>query len=353
MRCPLVYTLAIVAFGRLPAHADGVAEEVSAGNVPHIQGSPGSTWIADKLTGMWEPGDDWQLRLDVTGTRYMTTKASDVLLANLAVEYDPSNHWILRLGAGGSPSSTADSSMPVQLQDLRGTSITADTKLKTATASASGSAWLGYETAGEGAVETSVLFSASVTELQSLQQVTSVRGRNGQMVTLDQLRTFCMSHPCAGGLGSALDGQAASVGQLVLGAGLSEQLFQDTDVGLDGSYYLYDKDPTQVGYFSVTRAGQTSLAGGGIGLAPVLYSVMPSLIHRFGRVMVMSSVAYSKYVDAQGSDVTATVRLQIKLAQGGDRRLKLWAKLTGSRDVDQMNTTSKAGSAALGVQYAW
>jgi hypothetical protein len=85
------------------------------------------------------------------------------------------------------------------------------------------------------------------------------------------------------------------------------------------------------------------------GMAEARYEPDP----RFGRVMVMSSVAFSKYVDAQGSDVTATVRLQIKLAQGGDRRLKLWAKLTGSRDVDQLNTTSKAGSAALGVQYAW
>jgi hypothetical protein len=37
----------------------------------------------------------------------------------------------------------------------------------------------------------------------------------------------------------------------------------------------------------------------------------------------------------------------------GDTRLKLWAKLTGSRDIDQRNTVSKAGSVALGTQCTW
>jgi hypothetical protein len=353
MRRPLVHALAIVAVGRSLAHADGAIEEIAAGNAPHTQGSPGATWIADKLAGIWEPGDDWQLRLDVTGTRYFHTKASDLLLANLSVEYDPSAHWILRLAAGGSPSSTSNTTMAVQVQDLLGSPITADAKLETSSASASGSAWLGYETVGDGAVETSAIVSASVTELASRQDITSVQGRNGQMLTLAQLRAFCASHPCASGLGNALDGQSASLLQVALGAGVSEQLYQDTDVGLDGTYYLYDKDPAQVGSFSVTRAGQTAGAGGGIGIAPVLYSVMPSLVHRFGPVMAMSGVAYSKYVDDQGYDVTATLRIQYKLAFDGDRRLKLWGKLTGSRDVDQAHATSKAGSVALGMQYAW
>jgi len=267
MRRPAVPALAsallgvLGALGRSPAHADGAIEEISAGSAPHTQGSPSATWIADKLAGIWEPGDDWQLRLDVIGTRYLGEKASDMVLANLAVEYAPTAHWILRLAAGGSPSSTTSSTMPVQMQDLRGNPITADAKLRAATASASGSAWLGYETAGDGAAETTASVSASVTELDARQDLTSAEGRNGQVVTVDQLRAFCAAHPCTSGLGSALDGESSSVVQLVLGAGLSEQLFQDTDVGVDGAYYLYDKDPTQAGTFSATRAGQTAGAG--------------------------------------------------------------------------------------------
>jgi hypothetical protein len=352
-RLLVLVILVILVGGRSLAYADGVIQEVSAGNAPHSQGSPSSTWIADKLAGIWEPGDDWQLRLDVTGTHYLGDQAGDLVLANLSIEYAPTAHWTLRLLAGGSPSSKSHATTAVQLQDLRGNPITADAKLATATASASGAAAVGYETAGDGALEAGATLSASVTQLDARQDLTSVQGRNGQTVTVDQLRTFCASHPCMNGLGTALDGSLASVRQLVLGAGVSVQLWQDTDVGVDGAYYLYDQDPTQVGTLSVTRAGQTAGAGGGIGIAPVLYSVMPSLVHRFGPVMAMAGVAYSQYVDALGTGVTATLRLQYRLALDGDRRLKLWAKLTGSRDVDPMNATSKAGSAALGVQYQW
>jgi hypothetical protein len=351
MRRRLLLVLVLVTVGRDPARADGAAEEMSAGHSPPAQGSPSSTWVADKLSGLWEPGDDWQLRLDLTETRYFDTQASDVTLANLAVEYDPNAHWILRVAVGGSPSSTADSTSVVQARSAAGAPITGDARITTASASASGSASLGIETAGDGDVETSALITASVTQLDSTQQVIEVQGRKGQTLTLMQLRAFCASHPCANGLGSALDGEAARVHQLAVGASLSEQLFQDTDVGLDGTYYLYDQDPTQVGFLSVARAGQS--AAGGLGIAPVLYSVMPSLIHRFGPLMAMSSVAYSKYVDQQGHDVSATLRLQYKLAFDGDRRLKLWAKLTGSHDVDQMNATSEAGSISLGAQYTW
>src|SRR5512140_2756355 len=116
MHRPLLYALAIVAMGRVPARADGALEEVSAGNTSHVQGSPSSTWIADRLAGIWEPGDAWQVRLDVTGTRYVHTSASDMLLASLSVEYDPSTHWILRLAAAGSPPSTAASTTSLQAQ---------------------------------------------------------------------------------------------------------------------------------------------------------------------------------------------------------------------------------------------
>jgi hypothetical protein len=348
----LLCACVLVIAGRAPARADGVAEEMSAGSSPHPDGAPSSTWIANKLSGMWEPGEAWQLRLDVTGTRYFDASASNAALANLAVEYDPDGHWILRLAAGGSPASTSDAKSVVQAPSAAGgAAIAADARIATTSSSASGSAALGYDTAGDGDLETSALVTASVTQLDSVQRITEIQGRRGQMLTVAQLQDLCAAHPCAGGLASALDGVPARIRQLVLGGSLSAQLYQHTDIGLDGSYYLYDQDPTQVGSLSLTRAGQTS--GGGLAIAPVLYSVMPSLIHRFGPVMVMSSVAYSKYVDQQGHDVSATLRLQYKLAFDGDRRLKLWAKLMATRDVDQMNAATAAGSVSLGTQYTW
>jgi len=351
MQRPAVYVLALVVAGQSSARADGVVEELSAGTSPAPEGAQAPSWLTDKLAGIWEPGDDWQLRLDVSGTRTFHAQASDLAVASASVEYDPDAHWSLRLAVGGSPSSTSESTMLVRAETAMGNAAAGDAAVLATSSSLTGSAWLGYDTAGDGAAETSIIASASAISLDSQQQITSVTGRRGQELSLDELRAFCAGHPCAAGVTGALAGASTRLGQLVLGAGVSETLYQDTDLGLDGAYNLYDKDPTQVGAFSPTRAGQT--LGGGTGIAPVLYSVTPSVAHRFGRIMAMSSVAYSRYVDGQGYALDATVRVQLKLAYDGDQRLKLYAKLTGSRDVDAQAAVSKAGSLGLGVQYAW
>jgi hypothetical protein len=346
---PVVYLIALTA-AAAPARAGGVVEELSAGTTPSASGAPSSSWLTDRLAGIWEPGDDWQVRLDLTGTRYFHVTADDRAVASVSVEYDPDAHWIVRLATGGSPSSSSETSTPVKAMSARGTAITGDAAVTSSSASLSGSAWLGYETAGDGDAETTANVSAGVVALDTRQQITSVRGRNGAMLTLDQVRAFCAMQPCAGGIVSALDGAPAPLHQLVLGAGASEQLFQRTELGIDGAYYLYDQDPTQVGALAITRAGQAG--SGGTGIAPVRYSATPSVIQRLGRVMAMASVTYSRYVDDQGWAVDAAIRIQVKLAPG-DTRLKLWAKLTGSRDVDQKIAVSKAGSVALGTEYAW
>lgn len=346
---PAVCLALLLAAGSRPARADGVVEELSAGTTPQAASAPSSSWLTDKLAGIWEPGDDWQIRIDLAGTRYFHIRADDLAVANLSVEYDAGAHWIARLAAGGSPASSIDSAVPVKAVNARGNPIAGDATLVSTTSSLSGSAWLGYETAGDGDAETTANLGASVTALTSREQIASIAGRNGQTITLDQVRAFCAMQPCQGGLGAALDGTTTPLHQLVVTAGLSELLFQVTELGVDGAYYFYDQDPAQVGTLSITRAGQT-MTSGGIGIAPVRYSVTPSVIQRIGPVMVMGSAAYSKYVDSLGWAVDAALRVQIKLPLG-DTRLKLWAKLTGSRDVDQMSTVSKAGSVALGTQY--
>jgi hypothetical protein len=341
--------LALLLVASRPARADGVVEEVSAGTMPQASSAPSASWMTDKLAGIWEPGDDWQVRLDLAGTRYFRIRADDVAVANLSVEYDAGAHWIARLAAGGSPASSIDTAVPVKAVNARGNAVAGDATLGSRTSSLSGAAWLGYETAGD--AETTASLGATATALTTREQIASITGRNGQAITLDQVRAFCAMQPCKNGLGAALDGAIVPLDQVVVTAGVSEQLFQVTELGLDGAYYFYDRDPTQVATISITRAGQT-LTSGGIGIAPVRYSLTPSVIQRIGPVMVMASAAYSKYVDDQGWAVDATLRIQVKIALG-DHRLKLWAKLAGSRDVDAMSTVSKAGSVALGTQYTW
>jgi hypothetical protein len=349
MRSSFVFAVLVLA-GRT-ARADGALEELSAGTVPQTATSAQSTWVTDKLAGMWEPSDEWQVRLDLSGTHAIANdKAGDVLLATLGVEYDP-GHWMFRIAGGGSPTSTTSSSMALTLPGPMGV-INADGQLSSQASSLTAAASAGYDTAGDGAVETTVMVTANATRFDALQQLDAVTGNGGMTYTLDQLRDFCSKRTCSKDLNSTLAAQATTLNQVALGASISEQLFGDTDVGVDGAYYLYDNDPTTIGYYSSLAAARTT-SSTGIGIAPMQYMVSPSLIHRFGPLMVMTSASYGKYVGTDGYDTSATVRVQYKLNLGGDRRLKLWTKATGSRDHDAANALSKSGSLALGVQFAW
>ena len=325
------------------AHADGALEEVSAGSVPQTSTSARSTWLADKIAGMWEPGEAWQIRIDLTGTRVSST--SDVLLATVGVEYDPDGHWMFRVVGGGSPSARSVSTTPVQLATTQ-----ENAQLQSDASSVSGTASAGYDTAGAGDLEMTALVIANATRFEAQQQITSVDTRDGQTMTAQQLRDFCATRPCATRLAGLLDPQSSTLDQVSIDAALSAQLYRTTDVGIDGTYYLYDKDPATLG--SSVGVGRTT-TGAAIGIAPLQYTVAPSLIHRFGALMTMASVSYGRYVDQEGTDLTATLRVQYKLKLGADRRLKVWAKLTGSRDRDQMNALSSSGSLALGTQFSW
>ncbi len=349
----LLVTIALAAL-HTRAYADGALEELSAGTVPQTASTPQSTWLADKLAGFWEPSEALQVRLDVTGTRTSESKgdASDILLVNLGVEYDPDTHWTLKLIAGGSPTSTSFTTSNVEVHTATSI-IRGDTRVQSDASSISAGAWAGYDTDGDSNYETSALISLNGTHYDTLPQLASVRSKSGQMVTPQQVRDSCATNPCSPTLVAALAAQSTTLDQLVIDGALTEQLYKNTDVGLDGAYYLYDKDPTTSGYSTTVGLGRSTIGSGVIGIAPFQYAIAPSVIHRWGPLMALTSLSYGKYADELGYNVTPSLRLQYKFKLDDDRRLKVWIKASGSRDVDQLGAVSKSGSLATGLQYTW
>lgn len=346
------------------ARADGALDELSAGASQQTPTNPRASWVADKLGGIWDASELWQVRLDVTGTRESGAKPAagstfgasggTIFLVNASTEYDPDDHWSYKLAAGFSPRSSSSTSTSVQAQGLGGNTTAADARLKSTTQTVSGAAWVGYDTAGGGDFETSGLVTATVNVFDTQQQITAVQDKTGKVLNLQQIKDFCATHPCSSQLQASLTGQSAQLAQFVLDASVSEQLHGHTDVGLEAAYYLYNTDPTQVGYFSVTSVGRTSTFGGGVGIAPLLVTAMPSAIYRWGTGWTaLVSFTYGKYVSDQGYNLTAAFRLQYKWKLEGSRRLKLYAKLVGARDADQTNNISKSGILAFGAQFTW
>ncbi|HUJ58053.1 MAG TPA: hypothetical protein VLX92_06160 [Kofleriaceae bacterium] len=347
--------LAVLALAAGPARAGGASDELSAGSLETSAGGPRSTWTADKLGAIWDASDDWQLRFDLTATHDFATRPAtgfgdsggNIWLANLSIEYDPDSHWSLRGFGGGSPSATLETGTTVPLA-----SATADAQLESTASSVTAGASAGYETGDLGAWETSAVVTVTGNAFDSLQQITDVMNRTGQMESTQQVKDYCASHRCSAQLTGALDAQDETLGELVLDASLSEQIHRNTDVGIDGAYYLYDKDPTQLGYFALTAVGRTA-TGAGMPIAPLQFTVAPDLVQRWGGLMAMASCSYGQYVDAQGSDVSATLRLQYRFKLDAGRRLKLWSKLIVSRDIDDSGNVLASGSLSLGAQYSW
>ena len=136
-RLPVLTVAALLAAPAL-AHAGGVLDELSAGTAPGASGGAASSWIADRLGAIWDVTEDWQLRLDVSGTRYLEQPATTVATVGASIEYDPDAHWSLRLAGGGSPRAETRSSQAVKAQTATGAAITVDAAVRSATSSITG-----------------------------------------------------------------------------------------------------------------------------------------------------------------------------------------------------------------------
>jgi len=128
-----------------------------------------------------------------------------------------------------------------------------------------------------------------------------------------------------------------------------------TDLSLDGAYYVYDKDPTQVGYVAVGQQGRTSSAdvgfGNGLPIAPLRGTARLGVATRFANMSFSASFGFGQYVSdgVESYDLSLALRLQYKLAD----HWKLWVRGSGQRDVDSTGVVSYGGLAALGVRASF
>ena len=172
------------------------------------------------------------------------------------------------------------------------------------------------------------------------------------MLTTRQVGDHCTTHQCSDELRASLSPKGTRLTQLAINAGVMHTMEGNGDLGLSASYYLYDKDPTQVGYFSLATLGRGNL-GNGVSIAPRRYSFSPSIGNRWGALSGTLAVTYGVYIRELGYDLTTSAKVQYKLKLDGSTRLKLFSKLAGSWGADQDGNTTSAVSMALGAQYTW
>jgi hypothetical protein len=347
---------AIVVARAANAHADAVVEELSAGASLSASTTPSVSWIADRVAGVWEISPRWQVRVDLGATRAMAPtdedEASTVFTTSASAEFAPDAHWTFSLLAGWSPASTTRSSATVLDDTLPGGWGEADAQLTARSAMMSVAASADYDTGGTSDHETSASITLGANHFQSIQAITSITDPDGEMLTLPEVGDHCDLHECSRALEAALRPKGMLLTQLAISAGVMHTIEGDGDLGLGATCYLYDKDPTQVGYFSLATLGRGNL-GNGSGVAPLRYAVSPSIGNRWGSLSGTLGVTYGIYIQDLGYDLTTSLRVQYKLKLDGDKRLKLYGKLVGSWGADPDGNPTAALSTALGAQYSW
>ena len=101
-----------------------------------------------------------------------------------------------------------------------------------------------------------------------------------------------------------------------------------------------------MGYFSVVAVGRTISTGGGIPLAPLQYSVRPSLQRRFGGFSLDGSYQFGRYVADLGTSHAVSVRAQYRFSKAW----RAWVRVGGQVDLDADGNSTGAGSVAAGLR---
>jgi len=348
------------------AHAHTVSDEVALGSTQHTEQNPRSGSLSNTFSGMFEASDALSLSVDlglthdngtasVASARAGASSGGNILLGTLTVDALLWEKWLLAAGVNVSPRSVTTSRVPVPLVDTLGRETEADAELRTASNVLGFMISGGYATAGLSDFEASADASLGLTRFSVQQSITEIQTALGPL-SAEQVRTFCMRPAlsrqrrslCKTVL-SVLKNQPSTLNQLRLSVSFTGTIFQDTDIGILASLYGYDGDPTEVGYFSVLAVGRSVSLGNGIPLAPLQFSLRPSVTHRFGRLSLDGSYQFGRYVDDEGAFHALSLRAQYRF----NKTWRAWLRFSGQVDLDADGKPLRSSAVSVGVRCAF
>jgi hypothetical protein len=352
-RLPAACLMAWAALGAArTAHAGGVGAEVSAGATEATAESPRTAYLANLVNGTVDLAETFSLRLDAAFT-HLTAEGGpsggDIFRFALYGDWYPTPHLAFGTQGNYSPRSETRAWTQVYFMDAARDRVDrADALLVSDTSSYGFGLDAEYDTAGESALETVVGLGADVLVYETGQRIAKAQTADGVEVTPFRIAEYCRPNPCPPELEAVLAGTGSgAIDQLKLSATLIETLFQDTDLGVRGAYYLY-RSEEGAGFFSLASFGRGAPAGEVV-VAPLRFTVRPSVVQRFGPFQVGLWSEYGQYVPGQGYHVIVGLKLQHRFT----RSWKAWLGGTGQHDVVGSGGTMLTTSASLGARLTF
>ena len=345
----------------LPAtlHAHAVGDEVSVNTTPALatDGTPTRTF-SNTLSGTIDVVED-RVGIDLL---YSVLKDESGTLRHfmlLGGDFTPTEHWNFSLTLSGTPikhegvygldSSVYDPCLNVEKLGDGATAVKAKAAcakgkkaptgvLQTRDGTVGAAVSAGYDTAGETDFETSADVTLGLTHY-SLDQTPAIQIGNTVIPVCSKKLADCKTSR----------GQAFldTLNQFKISVGVTETLFESTDVGLRGNLYLFDQDPTSAGEH-ISRLGQP--VGAGIPIAPLVFEIRPSVNHRFGKLFAANlSFTRGKYVGEDGNENILAAKVTFKPVHA----FRTWLSLALQRDSSTDPTVQGAASnyLSLGIEF--
>lgn len=326
------------------ALAHDLSVDVAATGTAPSEDNPRTGSLGMSAAGSYDLNDAWSLTGMAVYTRDFATRTSDsyspgsnVFLFSAGVMWLPTDSLMTMLTLSLSPPVEQSNATTVTGPLGRETGVVINSRT-----SSFGAMWNGlWSSAGLSNLEHTLDVSLGFNRYSVIQRLFVPNS-----IASNTLRDACEANPMIA-LCPLFRGIATPLWQGRFGAGYTATIALRTEVGLDGTLFLYDQPPADVGYFSLVSFGRD--LGMGVPVLPLQLSLRPHVSHRFGPVLVKLTYHYGLYTEGLGALHALTARVSWKINQ----RWKLSLSVTGQTDVADGVAGNRGGQALLGALYMW
>jgi hypothetical protein len=339
----------VVVVAPLAAAAHDLAVDLTGSLITTSDDNPRAGSVGVMASGGWDVTDavslftnlgytrDLAMQSRAPGTPETQTSGSNVFLAALGLLWLPADDWMTMLTVSGSPPAYVRSATTLHPPDpLPPTmNVVVDSRSWTV-----GALWTGtwMQPPHDGPWSSLLDAVVGATWFDVFQQAEVPDTPTGA-----RLVDFCASR--GGPLCQLVKGASTPLLQVRLGGGYTGTLYEKTDFGVEVQGFLYDRDPTSVGYFAPVNVGRGLELGNGVPVLPLAVSVRPSVLHRFSRVSLKLSYQFGLYAGGLGTNHALTLRATVKVSE----RWRLQATVTGQMDASSSGLGNFGGFAVLGA----
>jgi hypothetical protein len=261
--------------------------EAGGGQTQAAPDIPKSSFLYQRMAGRWSPSEQLDIAASLRATEDLardpdpgsvyTTGGDVVLFGALDVTYDVTENWNVSLGVNGSPSSRRNVAIPNPLTAAQRppSDQDPDALVRANTSSIGGLLEAGYDSFDldhPHDVDVAIDGSVALTRFFTDQTIT-----DGAFTA------------------SQFTARKASLAQVRLGGTGTFTIAENTDLGLDAAYFVYDTGkPGNVGVFTEATAAnlQTSF-GAGLPMLPPRWTLRPEIAERIGKVTLRAYYQYA------------------------------------------------------------